>query len=180
VAVGSGVSLVAILFAYVVLPQLQRWMDREALIELRAEQLARLRGVVDAESRLREALDALRSEQSLGQARLLEGPTVAVAASSLQLLLNGWVTEAGLDLERVDAAGRATDLGVLQRVPARITVRGDVRGIVYLLARLHEGDPFLAVDELRLSTAMPRPGEVAALTALITLHGYAYAAGRGA
>jgi hypothetical protein len=170
---GAVISAVAILTTFVGLPVFQRWSDREAMIAVRTDQLARTEAVLAGRASLSETLDALREEQARMEPRLLQGATVAVAASNLQLLLNGYVTEAGMELQRVDALGEAEDLGSLQRVPARLTVRGDVRGFVYLLARLHESEPFLAIDELRLSTTVPRPGDPELLTAIISLHGYA-------
>ena len=180
VGAGAAVSLVSLLFAFVILPQAQRLADREASIEVRSEQLARLRGVIAAEPGLRDELEALREELASVEPQLLEGGTAAVAASNLQLLLNQYVTEAGLELERVDAAGQAGDLGGLQRIPARISVRGETPGLVYLLARLHESAPFLSIDELRISVQAPRPGDPETLMALISLHGYAFAGEAGA
>ena len=172
--VGGGViSAVAIFTTFVGLPVMQRWSERESMIAVRSDQLARMQGVLATEASVRESLDVLHAEQARVAPMLLEGGTAAVAASNLQLLLNEYVSEAGLDLQRVEAVGDAEELGTLRPIPARLTVRGDIRGLVYLLARLHESEPFLAVDELRVNASVPRPGEPELITAVLGLHGYA-------
>lgn len=173
IAAGAAVSAVAVLVSWVVVPQLLRWSEREALIDLRTDQLARLQEVVVQEEALNGRLADLESEWRRGQALLLSGGTRAVAGSALQLLLNRYVAEAGMELERVDALGPSTERGALREVPARLTVRGDLSGLLYLLVRVQEGDVLLAVDELRVS-AIPGPaGTQERIAATLALHGYA-------
>ncbi len=173
VAVGAAVSLVALAVAYVVLPQARRWTERETRISLRSEQLARLEAVLAQEASVRETLSALQRERAGADRRLLSGGTVAVAGSNLQLLLNRYVAESGMELQRVDAVGQAAGQGPLRRIPARITVRGDIRGLVDLLVRLQRAETLLAVDELRASATPGPRGDVDVITASIGLHGYA-------
>lgn len=175
VSVGAIVSFVAILGTYVVIPQGRRWSAREEMITSRAGQLARLQRVLADSSEVRGDLEVLRDLREAWQRRLLVGQTVAVAASDLQLRLNAYVTDAGMELQRVDAIGQGTDGGVIRHIPAQITVRGDIRGLVALLSVLHGGDALLAVENLRVSAAAARPGEPESLTAAIGLHGYASA-----
>ncbi len=172
-AAGAAVSVVALAFAYVVLPQARRWTEREARISLRSEQLARLEAVLAQEASLRDALTKLERDRGAADRRLLPGGTVAVAGSNLQLLLNRQVAASGMELQRVDAVGEAAGQGPLRQIPARITVRGDIRGLVDLLVRLQESEALLAVDELRASSTPGPGGAVDVITASIALHGYA-------
>ena len=173
VTVGAVVTLVALTATYVVLPLARRWSDREARITLRTEQLSRLQGVVAEETAIRTALEAAERQRREAEDRLLRGGTRAVAGSNLQLLLNRYATEAGMEVERVDAvAGGAGDEAV-QRIPARITVRGDLRGLVELLSRMQEGMVLLAVDELSVTSSASARGRRDGLTATIGVHGFA-------
>lgn len=169
---GVAVSLVSLLVAFVLVPQAQRWSARETEIRLKAEQLARLESVVVQEESVREAVASLEGERRRADGRLLQGGTVAVASSGLQLLLNRYAAESGMDLQRVDAVGQTTSTGPLQPVPARITVQGDIRGLVDLLLLLHRGEILLAVDEMRVSASPGFSRAPDLLTASIGLHGY--------
>lgn len=179
VAAGAGVSVVALTAAFLLMPQVRRWSDREAQIALETEQLARLRSVLAQEEAVRKALVTLEEERRQADQRLLTGTTVAVAGSDLQLLLNRYAAESGMELLRVDAVGPTATSGPLARVPARISVRGDIRGLVDLLARVQGGEKLLAVDEMRVSASPGLGGEADVLTASIGLHGYYRATGGG-
>jgi type II secretory pathway component PulM len=172
IAAGAAVVVVALALAWVVIPQARRWSEREARISLKSEQLARLEGVLAQETEVRDGLAALQRERQAADRRLLQGGTVAVAGSNLQLLLNRYVADSGMDLERVDAVGQAADQGPLLQIPARITVRGDIRELVDLLVRLQGSETLLAVEELGVSST-PVRGQVDVITASISLHGYA-------
>jgi hypothetical protein len=177
---GALVSALALTIAFVVTPQIRRWSDREAQIALETEQLARLRSVLAEEDAVRKGLMALEEARRHAERRLLAGATVAVAGSNLQLTLNRYAAESGTELLRVDAVGATVASGPLERVPARISVRGDIRGLVDLLVRLHGGETLLAVDEMRVSVSPPGVrGEADLLTASIGLHGYYRTPGSG-
>jgi len=172
VTVGAAVSLASLLVAFVFVPEAQRWSAREAEIHIKAEQLARLQSVLAQEGSTRESVAGMEQERLHADRRLLAGATVAVASSTLQLLLNRYAAESGMDLQRVDAVGQTAGTGPLQRVPARITVQGDIRALVDLLALLHRSETLLAVDEMRVSASPGFDRAPDLLTASIGLHGY--------
>lgn len=172
VVVGAAVSVVALVGTFFVVPEVGRWSAREAEIRLKAGQLARLQNVLAQEDPVRRAFADMERERTSADRRLLAGATEAVASSNLQLLLNGYAAESGMDLQRVDAVGRSSAQGPLQRVPARITVQGDIRGLVDLLVRVHRSEVLLAVDEMRVSASPGFGGAPDLLTASIGLHGY--------
>ncbi len=173
VTVGAVVTLVALTATYVVLPLARRWSDREARITLRAEQLSRLQGVLAEEAAIRASLGEAERQRREAEDRLLRGGTRAVAGSNLQLLLNRYATEAGMEVDRVDAVAAGAGDEAVQRIPARITVRGDLRGLVELLSRVQEGTVLLAVDELSVSAATSARAGRDGLTATIGVHGFA-------
>lgn len=172
VTAGAVVSAVALLFTFVVLPQARRWSDREARITLRTEQLSRLRGVLGEEAATRETLAELERRRTAAERRLLAGGTMAVAGSNLQRLLNRYASEVGMEVERVDAVAQSAGERTLHEVPARITVRGDVRSLLDLLLRLQEGETLLSIEELSVSASGSARGDPNLLAATIGLHGY--------
>lgn len=179
VAAGAGVSLLAVLTVFVVVPAVGRWVDREAEIELRAEHLARLQSLVDRRASIERRLQELEHDRDVAGRRLLEGETPAVAASSLQLLLNRYATESRLVLDRVDAVTQRGSAGGITEIPARIAVRGDIYGLVDLLFYLQHGEKLLVIDDLRVGDARSASGEAALLTISLSLHGYYRNAGAG-
>ncbi|MEJ2237798.1 MAG: type II secretion system protein GspM [Gemmatimonadales bacterium] len=179
VAVGGGVSVVALLAVMVVLPQGLRWMDREDQIAIQSEQLARLEALVSREDSVRRQLTDLQQARVSADRLLLEGETAAVAASSLQLLLNRYATESRVALARVDAVSRTPESGrgVLE-IPARVAVQGDIYGLVDLLFYVQHGEKLLVIDELRVSETRVGQGSQDLLTVSIGVHGY-YRGGAG-
>jgi hypothetical protein len=169
---GAAISAVAAVAVLVVLPQARRWLDREDQIAMHAEQLARLESLVEREDMVRDRLAALERERTAAARQLLEGETAAVAASSLQLLLNRYATESRVELDRVDAVSRPADTDGITEIPARISVRGDIYGLVDLLFYLQNGEKLLVVDELRVGQVPAGRGTVELLTASVSLHGY--------
>jgi type II secretory pathway component PulM len=175
---GAAVSTVALLAVLVVLPQARRWLEREDQIAMLAEQLARLESLVEREDAVRDRLTALEAERVATARQLLEGETTAVAASSLQLLLNRYATESRVELDRVDAVSRPADTEGITEIPARIAVRGDIYGLVDLLFYLQNGEKLLVVDELRVGQVPTGRGMAELLTVSVSLHGY-YRSGGG-
>ena len=172
VLVGAVLSMTAVLTVLVALPVARRWSDREAEIGARAEQLARLEALIASRDTVESRLAAMQGARADAAQRLLEGETMAVAASGLQLLLNRYATESKVTLDRVDVVSQAAVPDSIAQVPARIVVRGDVYGLVDLLFYLQHGQKLLVIDDLRATSAQTgRPGE-ATMTATVSLHGY--------
>ena len=177
---GAALSAAALLGVYVVAPLASRWTNREAEIQLRAEQAARLKSLIDQEDAIRGAVDVLREERSFAGRRLLEGNTPAVAASGLQQLINRYAQESRVSLDRVDVAG---DLGSepaeLLAIPAQLAGRADIYGLVDLLFYLQQGEKLLVIDDLRVGTTRAIGPQADLVTWSIDLHGY-YAPPSGA
>ncbi len=172
VLAGAVLSCAAVLLVLVVLPVARRWADREAEIRLRAEQLARLDGLIAGREPIERQLAAMQGARAEAAQRLLEGETMAVAASGLQLLLNRYAAESKVTLDRVDVVNQAAAPDSIAPVPARIVVRGDIYGLVDLLFYLQHGQKLLVIDDLRANSVQTsRTGE-ANLTATVSLHGY--------
>jgi hypothetical protein len=170
---GIVVTVTTLLAVYVVQPFARHWSDREAEIVLRAEQLGRLRALADQEQAFQVAVVDLRRERDRGRRRLLEGDTPAVGASSLVLLLNRYADESQVLIERVDVAGEvAAANDSLVSIPARVTARGDVYGLVDLLFYVQYGEKLLVIDDLRVTAVRTVGDRSREMTWTIGLHGY--------
>ena len=172
IAVGGGVSVLALLTVLVVLPQARRWLDREEQIAMRGEQLARLESLIAREETVRQRLADLQQARASAGRLLLAGETAAVAGSSLQLLLNRYAAESRVVLDRVDAVRASGDETGITEIPARVAVRGDIYGLVDLLFYLQHGEKLLVVDDLRVSETPGGRGAESLLTVSVSLHGY--------
>lgn len=175
---GATVAAVGLLLAYVVLPIADAWSAREARIAIYAEQLARLHGLLSQQDALDSAVQLLRRERERAAERLLAGNTPAVAASSLQRLINRYAEESRVRLDRVDVAGIRTASGdTLLAVPARLTGQGDIYGLVDLLFYLQHGRTLLVIDEFRTNSGRGTPASGNLLTWSIALRGFHTRAG---
>ena len=173
IAVGGGASVLALLTVLLVIPQGRRCLDREDRIAMRSEQLARLEALISREDSVRQQLVDLRQARAGAARLLLAGETAAVAASSLQLLLNRYATESRVQLDRVDAVSRTAEAeGNIEEIPARVTVRGDIYGLVDLLFYLQHGEKLLVIDDLRVSGVRAGLRTENLLTVSVSLHGY--------
>jgi type II secretory pathway component PulM len=176
---GALVSAVALVTVYAVLPFAQHWMDREAELAVKAEQLARLETLIAQRDAIQETLVRLRDERGRAGSLLLEGETPAVAASRLLELLNRFAEESRVLLDRVDMAGEVEASGdSLVPIPAQVTARGDIYGLVDLLFYLQHGEKLLVIDDFRMNAGRAAGTAGQLVTWTIALHGY-YAGARG-
>jgi len=169
VLAGAAISVTALAVVFAVLPLADRWSERATATRAKADQLARLEALAAHRGEIEQAVSALRDLHARSRERLLEGSTPAVAASTLQLLLQRYADESRVLVQRVDVAGRseAVEAGLVS-VPARLVAQGDVYGLVDLLFYLQQGETLLVLDDVRV-TAGAGPG---LLSVAITLHGY--------
>jgi len=178
IAAGAGVSALALLAVLVAFPQVRHWVEREEQIAVRAERLARLEALVGREDTARQRLGELQRAQVGAGRQLLAGETAAVAASSLQLLLNRYAAESRVTLDGVDAVSRSGEEGGITEIPARVAVRGDVYGLVDFLFYLQNGEKLLVVDDLRVNAGGVGQHRQM-LTTSVSLHGYYRSHGGG-
>ena len=173
VAGGTVVSVAALVGVYVVAPLAARWSEREAEIQLRAEQVARLKSLIEHEDDIRAAVESLREERSYAGRRLLEGNTAAIAASGLQQLINRYAEESNVSLDRVDVAGDLQpEASELIAIPARLSGRTDIYGLVDILFYLQQGEKVLVIDELRVGSTRASASSADLVTWSLDLHGY--------
>jgi type II secretory pathway component PulM len=153
VAAGALVSALALLVVLGMLPFLRRWQDRETMIAERQAQLAQMRSLIEGQADARRGLAARQRDRAAIRARLLTGTTPALAASSLQALLQEYADGSRIALERVDLVTEPRELGTgkLRGIPVQLSGRGDIYGLADLLVRLQYGEKLLVIDELRVT-----------------------------
>lgn len=155
VTAGAIVGGLALLAMRGVVPFVERWSAREGVLAAKAGQLARLQAVVADEARLREAVAERQRRHAGNGARLLPGGTAALAGSSLQALLSHYAEVSRVALDRIEILGGDTAAGGrLVTVPAQLSGRADVYGLVDLLRYLQTGERLLVIDDVRV-TASP-------------------------
>jgi hypothetical protein len=111
----------------------------------------------------------------------LEGNTAAVAASTLQQLINRYAEESRVSLDRVDiASDLQPEQSELVAIPARLSGRADIYGLVDILFYLQQGEKLLVIDELRVGVGATRSAgpNLSLITWTMDLHGY-YASSQG-
>jgi len=185
---GASVSAAALVIVLGVLPFGRRWAAREDAYAASREQWVRLATLAASTDGLRRTLAEQQRAFAVDEARLVSGATPALAASSLQGLLQRYADESAVQLDRVDVAGQPRpDKPGLLAIPVQLQGQGDIYGLVDFLYRLERGEKLLVVDDLTLNAGfawMPTPAfaggrQSQRLTWSVRLHGLYGAAARG-
>jgi type II secretory pathway component PulM len=187
---GAIVSAAVVLIAGVILPFADHWSAREAAYAASREQWVRLSTLVASTDQLRHALDAQRLAFAADEDQLVAGATPALAASTLQNVVQTYAGQSAVSLQRVDVAGEPrADKPGLVAIPVELSGTSSVGGLVDFLSRLERGDKLLVLDEVAINAGINVPeasindvggGQANFLTWTLKLHGlYAAPAGGG-
>jgi hypothetical protein len=162
---GAAASLLLLFIFLGVLPLARQWQAREDLIATENDRLARLRGLLSAESQLREAVERGATALESGPRRLLSGRTPALAASSLQSLLQDFADQSQITVSRLDVAGAPdAKAGSLPTIPATVSAIGDIHGITEMLSHIQYGPRMLEIAELTIRPNPALRGELLQMT----------------
>ena len=168
IAAGVAASIAVLLLAFVVLPTMSQWRDREAIIDAMRRQAGQLRSLgthgerLVADARAREAAaDAL-------PVRLLRGRTVALVASQLQSLLQEYASASRVSVTRLDVASSGDSASAASgEIPATISAVSDVYGLADFLVRLEHGRRLLDVSELSVGANSALRGELLQMSIVV-------------
>jgi hypothetical protein len=121
---------------------------------------------------LRQVLAERRRAQAGTMRLLLAGATPALAASSLQALLQQYAEESMVQLNRVNVAGEPNPVrpGLLA-VPIVLQGQGDIYGLVDFLYRVQHGQRLLVVDEISINARSSYLREDQSLVWSLRAHG---------
>ena len=170
IAIAGAVLGFALLFAYGILPYARRWSAREDLIATRAEQVARLEWLAAHEPELRRAAAERIARAGNGDhPRLLTARSPALAASSLQTLVQGYADESGVTVRELNVAGAPDSASVAgaETIPATVSAIGDIWGVSSFVSRLQHGTTLIDVREIGVSPNPALRGELLQLSLVL-------------
>lgn len=152
---GAIVSALALVVMGVILPIADHWTSRESAYAASRMQWLKLSMLAASTDRLQRALDDQKVALAVEENRLVEGSTPALAASTLQGMLQQYAAASAIQLQRVDAAGepKAAKPGLLE-IPVQLSGTGSLAGLVDFLSKLERGDKLLIVDELAINAGI--------------------------
>jgi hypothetical protein len=174
--------------AGLVLPFTDHWSEREVAYAASHDQWVRLSTLVASTDQLKRAMEAQAIAFAADQERLLTGATPALAASTLQNVVQGYAQASAISLQRIDVAGEAQkDKPGLLDIPVELSGTSSVGGLVDFLSRLEHGDKLLVLDEVEVNAGIDTPEasindvggqQQKTLTWMLKLHGL-YPASQG-
>ena len=152
---GAIVSAVALVIMGVIVPIADHWTSRENAYAASRAQWVKLSVLAASSDRLQRALDQQRVALAADENRLVEGTTPALAASTLQSMLQQYAAQSAIQLQRVDAAGepKTAKPGLLE-IPVQLSGTGSLAGLVDFLSKLERGDKLLVVDEVAINAGI--------------------------
>lgn len=172
---GAIVALVALSRGF---PAWRRWdaETRAGAAQLMAE-AAGVEDIMRDEHTVRDSLLARNTRFLALAPRLLPGTTPATAAANLSALVSGAATVANVRVESVESQADSGGGETFNRVTARASLVGDVRGLMTTLAAIERGPTLLAVRELSIAqTEQAAPeGRPEVLRAQFVIEGLALA-----
>jgi Tfp pilus assembly protein PilO len=155
IALGATIVAVAAIVVLVLLPLGRRWTEREALIAVTRQHLARVSSMIGHEAELAEAAQRLEARLEASGIRLVRARTLPLAASAIQSLVRDYAQASVVSVTRLDAAGAPiVGGGSGVAIPATIAVQGDIYGIADFVRRLQHGPWTLELTDF---TIAPNP-----------------------
>jgi type II secretory pathway component PulM len=155
---GAIVSALTLVIMGIIMPIADHWTARESSYAASRAQWVRLSVLAASTDRLQRALDDQKLTLAAEENRLVAATTPALAASTLQSMLQQYAQQSAIQLQRVDAAGepKAAKPGLLE-IPVQLSGTGSVAGLVDFLSKLERGDKLLVIDELAVNAGIDNP-----------------------
>ena len=145
----GAIAVVLIVLSAVSIPVVRRWIDREALIDARRGELARLSGMQGAERQLREAVSVRETRAAEHAQRPVRATTAPLAAGEVQGILQQYADESQLSVSELNVSGEPDSVAAsLPALPATLIAMGDVYGVAELLSRIQHGATLFDVREM--------------------------------
>ena len=170
IGIAAVVLAVAVTLTFGVRPFARHWSEREALIAMRAEQVARLRWLTAHQTDLQQVA-ASRTAQSISLARpkVLTGRSRALAASALQTIVQTYADEAGITVSQLNVSGAADSSAAagVASVPATLSAVGDIVGVADFVSRIQHGATLIDIRELGISPNPALRGELLQLSLVL-------------
>jgi hypothetical protein len=173
-AFGLAAFAALILWAGIASPLIALYQDRAETLAEHADLLARLTGIAAEAPRL-HALAESRHGTSAGGTPTLDGATDALAAATLQGLVQQIAGETGASIASVEGVP-AAPAGPLRRIGLRVRLSADYPGLVQILLRIRLATPAMLIDDFTVSTGAA--GMAGQIDAGFTLYAFRKGDGR--
>lgn len=145
------VVAVAAVVTLVLVPLGRRWSEREGLISVTRNHLARVTSIVGHETELAEATRRMDAQLDASGTRLIRARSNPLAASAVQSLVRDYARASVVTVTRLDAAGEPIASGSTVAIPATIAAQGDIYGIADFLRRLQYGPWLLEISDMAIA-----------------------------
>jgi Tfp pilus assembly protein PilO len=171
VLVGAAVAVAIIVggWLFVVEPVADRNRIAQEVIPARQELLARRLELVGRKESITRERDAVDARITTLAGRFLTAATPPVAASELQKFVKETAGQVSTEV-RSERILPPVERGAILEIPLEITVSGEIRHLVDLLARLEAAPKLVTVQDLKLRVV--NVGQPKEILATITLSGY--------
>jgi len=168
IVLGGAVLAAAVLVSTLLLPAARRWRDREAMIDGLQRQRTQLMSLGTHREALETLVQARVAALEALPVRLVHGRTPALAASTLQAILQDYASAARVSVTRLDVAsvGDSATAGV-PAIPATISAVSDIYGLADFLARVEHGGRWLEVTELAVTPNSALRGELLQMSLVV-------------
>jgi type II secretory pathway component PulM len=169
VLVGIAGVVLVLGWLFVVDPLMERMRTTSELVPSRAQVLARRLDLLGRKEAIAKELESTNAEIERASARFLTEAAPAVAASELQKLTKDMAAQASTEI-RSERILPPVERGEILEIPVEITVSGEIRQLVDLLAKLEGAPKMLTVQDLRVRVVnVSQPKE---LLATLTVSGF--------
>ncbi len=157
---GSGVLVLAALLTFVVVPMFSRWELRSARRDALSARVTQLQSLIVREASLQQRASSRELALALSGRRVVHAPSMSLAASALQSLLQDAADASQLLVDRVEvplngaletpgaASTEAVPSTAATSLTATVSVTGDVIGLAALLDMLQRGPRALQVERM--------------------------------
>jgi hypothetical protein len=151
IAIGATVVAVAAVVTLVLVPLGRRWSEREALIGVTRNHLARVSSIIGHEAELNEATRAVDARLDAGGTRLVRARSMPLAAAAVQSMVREYASGSVVTVTRLDAAGDPIPSGSTVAIPATLAAQGDIYGIADFLRRLQHGPWLVEITDFSIA-----------------------------
>lgn len=135
----------------VLVPLGRRWSEREALIAVTRNHLARVASIVGHEAELAESTRRVEARLDASGVRLVRARSLPLAAAAVQSMVRDYAGASVVTVTRLDAAGEAVAVGSGLAIPATLSAQGDIYGIADFLRRLQHGPWLIEITDFSIA-----------------------------
>jgi len=150
-SIAAAAILIFILMEYLVLPYWDSFGTASGKIETQSKRVTQYRRILQGQTTVRAALDAVQRQVSQAESRLLNSRADALANAEIQGIVKDLAVSKGMTFRRTDLLPVKVVSPEYTKVSTRIEVSGAINQLVDLLVSFESGPKILFVEEMRIS-----------------------------